>query len=892
MNTIKRLIRLIIRFLVVWFVDTVSLFITAWVIDGITITQFEGFPPFVIATSAALLLGIVNLLIRPLILLIAVPLGWMVVFLVGFFINAIVLMITSSLVPGFEVSSWWAAFLGGLFLSFVNSILVSLLNIDDEESFYSNLVLRQAARQAEPLEDANARGVVMLEIDGLSYHHVMKAIDEGYMPTIKKLMDEAGYHLSRVDCGLPATTPACQAGILQGNNENIPAFRWLDKETNRVLAGGGAAMEIEPGLSSGQGLLEGGSSIANMFSGDADKSILTFSKIRAGTKDDKKKRAQDMYLLMRDPYFFMRVLVLYFGDVFRELWQGWQQRRKDVQPRLNRLHNGYPFLRAATNIFLRDVGVYFTILDIVRGVPAIYTLFAGYDEVAHHSGPWTRDAMLTLRQFDRTIEYILLTIERKAPRPYEFILLSDHGQSFGATFEQRYDISILDFIKEQLPSETSAISTGGGDDGSTPVAAMMAEMENIEDNKVAGRVGRAVMGGTKRAIKSNVETRQDTHEIKPAKVTLCYSGNLAQVYFDLYPRKITLNELNAAYPGMVDALVQHEGIGFVVAYEDDLTPVAFGSNGARNLHTGVVIGEDPIAPYGDVEFRSEQVRRIADFPNAGDITLNSTFYPDGTVAALEELIGSHGGLGGEQTDAFIFHPGDMEVPETSNSMDVMPILKARVGLPGPPPVPEMPSEPEVEAWSLSTFGKGLSMWRKWIDLAVHAITLNRVAYREIAHNAYMTGPALFLGFIAHFLQSLNTPGRLDVVNILLRYSIWFFSVLLLLLASRVLRGKADYTMILRVSGFAQSAHIFELLNFIPVIGPLARFIAITLAFFGVWLGTATANDLNGWRSLVLPLLYLITVVTTLVFLVSILEGTLFTFEGLIYDLGLSSGQME
>ncbi|MCK4899731.1 MAG: phage holin family protein, partial [Anaerolineales bacterium] len=238
MNTLKHFFHLIIRFLAVWFVDTVSLLITAWVISGVEIVQVADVPPLVIATAAALLLGIVNLLIRPLILLIAMPLGWMVVFLVGFFINALVLMITSALLPGFEVSGWWHAFLGGLFLSLVNTILVVLLNINDDESFYANLVLRQAARQAKPVEDKNTRGVVMLEIDGLSYYHIQKAIDDGYMPTIKKMMDEQGYRISRVDCGLPATTPACQAGILQGNNENIPAFRWLDKETNRIIAGG------------------------------------------------------------------------------------------------------------------------------------------------------------------------------------------------------------------------------------------------------------------------------------------------------------------------------------------------------------------------------------------------------------------------------------------------------------------------------------------------------------------------------------------------------------------------------------------------------------------------------------------------------------------------------
>jgi uncharacterized membrane protein YvlD (DUF360 family) len=844
----------------------------------------------VIATVAALVLGIVNLVIRPLILLIAMPLGWMVIFAVGFFINAITLKITSGLLPSFEVTSWGWAFVGGLLISLVNTILTTLLDIDNSESFYANLVLRQAARQAVEVDADAGRGVVMLEIDGLSYWHIQKAVEDGYMPTIKKLIDDGGYQISRLDCGVPSSTPACQAGILQGNNENMPAFRWLDKETNRIIAGGPQMAEVEPLLSNGHGLLEGGTSIGNMFSGDADKSILTFSKITGGSAEDKKKRARDMYMLMRNPYFFMRVLVLFFADVIREVWQGWQQRRKNVQPSLNRLHNGYPFLRAATNIFLRDVGAYFSILDIVRGVPAIYTLWAGYDEVAHHSGPWTRDAMLTLGQFDRTVSYILTAIERNAPRPYELILLSDHGQSFGFTFLQRYEMGILDFVKEQLPQDTSAVATGGGDDGTIGVSAMLSELQNMEDNKLTGRVGDTVVNQAQRAMKSNLEQQPSSEEVEPAKLTLSYSGNMALLYFDLYPRKITLTELNTAYPDMVDNLVQHEGIGFVVAYDDDSVPVAFGKGGARNLHTGDVTGEDPLTPYGDVELRNWQVRRIADFPNCGDLLLNSPVYADGTVAAYEELIGSHGGLGGEQTDAFILHPGDMEIPETRNSMDFMPLLKGRVGLPGMAPKPEQPPEPQVDAWALGNLGKGLGQIKTWLDYAVRAITLNRDAYREIARDAYMTGPALLIGLLAQIIQSLNSQGHLDVVNILLRYGVWFITVLFLYLAGHLLRGKADYTTTLRVSGFAQSAHIFELLGFIPVIGPLARFIALTLAFFGVWLGTATANELKGWRSLLLPVIYLATVVISIVFLMSIIEGTAFTVDGLLTDFGVSSGQ--
>jgi uncharacterized membrane protein YvlD (DUF360 family) len=889
MKPIGHLIRSIIRFFVVWFVDTVSLLITAWIIPGVTLGAVGDSPAFVVATVAAFVLGIVNLLVRPLLLLLALPFGWMVIFAAGFFINAVTLMITASIMPGLEVTNWWSAFIGGLFLAFANTVLTTLLAIDDDESFYQNLVERQAIRLAGKVQQGEGRGLVILETDGLSYQRIQKAIDDGYMPTVKKMLDEEGYQITRVDCGMPPTTPACQAGILQGNNTNIPAFRWLDKSTGKVLAGPGAAALIEPVLSDGNGLLRGGSSIGNMFSGDAAKSILTFSKIKAGTPEDKKQRARDMYLLMRNPYFFVRVLVLYFADVALEVYQGWQQRRKNVQPRLNRLHNGYPFLRAAVNVFLRDIGTYFTILDIVRGVPAMYTLYAGYDEIAHHAGPYTHDADLSLRQFDQQLARIRKVIKEKAKRPYEIIMLSDHGQSYGATFKQRYGLSILEFVQGQMPQGISVAGSGGGDNGSMGVSAMMDELENMEEQDQGGRFGKAAIQQGQRLIKSNLAQQESFQETETAKVTVAYGGNGAHVYFDLFPRKITLNELNAAYPGMVDGIVKHEGIGFVIAYEDDFNPVAFGKKGARNLVTGDVVGEDPLIPFGDVELRAWQLRRMAEFDNSGDLILNSTLYPDGTVAALEEMLGSHGGMGGEQTDAYIFHPGDMVVPATRNAYEFKAIIDSRRGLPGPTPIPERPVEPVIDPWSLPVLGKGLSQVGKWLGYAVQAIGLSRGAFRSIGQDAFMTGPALFIGFISVILQSLNSDEGFDIVVILLRFGVWILSVIFMTMTAKVLRGKEGFAATLRAMGFAQSAHILELLGFIPGFGSLARFIAIVVTLFGTWIGTATVHEIKGWRTLILPVVYLAVTIVSFIFLITIIEGTDFSIAAILADLGVDSG---
>ncbi len=854
MNTVKHLAYLIYRFVILWIVDVISLLATAWLIPGISINPVDSRPVIVVAVSAALLLGIVNLLVRPLILLLALPLGFFVMFAIGFVINAVVLRITASLLLGFEVSSWWTAFFGGFFLAVVNTIITTFLTIDDDDSFYEGLVERLAMRQAVKDSDDGKLGLVMLEIDGLSYWHIEKAVAEGWMPTLKEMIDQEGYKISRVDCGTPATTPACQAGILLGNNHDIPAFRWLDKDQGRLMVGNNVAEEIEPYLSNGLGLVRDGSSIGNMFSGDAKKSILTFSKLRTGSEEDKKNRADDIYLLMINPYFFMRTMVLFFADVIQELWQAWRQKVQDVQPRLNRLHNGYPFLRAATNVFLRDVSAYLIILDILRGVPAIYTTFVGYDEVAHHSGPWTQDAYKTLRQFDRTVARIREVIQERASRPYELLLLSDHGQSHGATFKQRYGVSILEYIQELLPQGIDAVQTGGGDDGSLSVMAMMGELENIQECCDGSRACMAVVNRTQGAMQSNVNRQPALQEVKPANVTVCHSGNLAQVYFDVFPRKVTLNELNAAYPSLVDSLVGHDGIGFVVAYDDDGVPLVFGDNGARNLYTGDVTGQDPLVPYGDVDLRASQIMRVAEFPHSGDLIINSTIYPDGTVAAMEELIGNHGGLGGEQTDAFIFHPEDMEVPETINSADIYPILDTRRSIPAPPPKPAAEQvEDRVMSWAISTFANGLSQVPSWLRLAARSVTLDRVTFRAVANNPFMTGPALLIAFLASALQSILNQGGLDVLDLLTRYLFWFIAVLVVSGGARLLGGKGDYPATLRVMGFAQSAFVIELLSFIPPLASLSNFIAAIVAFFAMWVGVSEAQRLKGWRTGILAL---------------------------------------
>ncbi len=599
MRYLRYFFRILFRFAVLWLVDVASLLVTSLVIPGISLSPVDGTPAIVVAVAAALLLGIVNLIVRPLILLLALPFGFFALFVVGFLINAITLSLTAAILPGFDISSWVSAFFGGLVLAGVNTLFTSILTIDDDDQFYQGLVERLASRQTFPQSRYAHRGLVMIEIDGLSYWQMKKAIAEGQMPAVAAMVAQQGYELSRVDCGLPSQTSACQAGIMFGDNFDIPAYRWYDKSSERLLVSGHDAALLNERFSHGLGLLRGGSSINNMLDGDAEKSLLTLSNLRSGTPDERRRRAQDMYLLVLNPYFIMRVFVLFLADVMVEIWQALRQRLKNTRPRLNRFVNFYPLLRASTTVMMREVATYLLVLDIIRGSPSIYMTWPGYDEVAHHSGPSTADAFYVLRKFDRVIARVQDIIARKAPIPYELILLSDHGQSFGPTFYQRYNTTLKEFIEGYLPEGTYITQTTGGDDGTMSVRAMAAEIENIQNQGVGGRVGQRVMRQTNKVLARGT-ARQDEEDLQATiGVIVCASGNLAQVYFEPYPQRVTLGELEQAYPGMVPALVSHDGVGFVIGYRDEHAPVVLGKHGYRDLASGEVVGTDPLAAYGE-----------------------------------------------------------------------------------------------------------------------------------------------------------------------------------------------------------------------------------------------------------------------------------------------------
>jgi hypothetical protein len=150
----------------------------------------------------------------------------------------------------------------------------------------------------------------------------------------------------------------------------------------------------------------------------------------------------------------------------------------------------------------------------------------------------------------------------------------------------------------------------------------------------------------------------------------------------------------------------------------------------------------------------------------------------------------------------------------------------------------------------------------------------------------MTGPAVVIGLIGLILNAIETTGGLNVSTLITNVITWPIAVLVLYWTARLLRGKASYTATFRVTGFAYFGYWLTALSIVPVVGSLLSMIGHVVEFMGVWLGTAQAHDLRGWRTLPLPVVYVVVVFAIMIVVVVLLGGTAITIESLMSDLGL------
>jgi uncharacterized membrane protein YvlD (DUF360 family) len=680
--------RPVVRLLLVWIGEALGLALLAWILPGVEVKGLEG------AFVAAGLIGLLNALLYPLLASLIASIALLTFGLLTLVLNVGLVLAADAITPAFNVEGFGSALVLVLGLALVNSIVTGALAIDDEGSFYRSVVRRQARRSRAGRAMPTAPGVIFLEIDGLSEKVLRLAIEQGHMPNLARWIESGSHRIKSWECDLSSQTSASQAGLLHGNNEGIPAFRWFDRELGRavVSAKPDDAALIEQRASDGHGLLAGGgASRANLLSGDAPQVTLTLSCVRIS--DERKARRKEAWrAYLSNPYNTPRTLLLFISDVITELLAARKQRRQDSGPRVHR-GGHYPLVRAATTSLIVEASVSMLIGDLFRGVPCAYATFVAYDEVAHHSGIVAPDALAILTRLDRNFGR-LARAARSAPRPYDIVVLSDHGQSHGAPFAQRYGRS-LDELVQELAQAPVVAAGGTAEEAAHQLDVAFDEIQEDAPAAAGWAAGRIDVVEDDRG-KDGDRPQREGEDAAPEESTagddeilVFASGNLGLIYFRTFEQRATIEEIETAHPGLLDGLAAHEGVGFVAGVSAARGPVAIGADGERPLDSPQAAGIDPLAPFG--RRAADHLRRELAFRNAPDLLVVSSYYAEvDEVAAFEDLVGSHGGLGGPQSHPFLLHPTHLLVPDGDlvGAGTVHHVLKSWVPQDSPAPVAE------------------------------------------------------------------------------------------------------------------------------------------------------------------------------------------------------------
>jgi uncharacterized membrane protein YvlD (DUF360 family) len=638
----RRLVGAALRGVVLWLLVG-GIFWLALRLLGVDIPSFKA------ALLATALIVLANALLWPILIRVMLPLTVLTFGLGSLALNAAIVLAALDVVDG-DAPSFAEAVVLAFVLSVSLLLLMPALSLDDDAR--QLLLVRRRLRRARNANRTEIPGVIMFEIDGLAEPVLRRAIAEGHAPTMKRWIDEGSHSILPWECDLSSQTGASQAGLLLGSNHDMPAFRWYERETGRTMVSnhGKDAAEIERRHSDGGGLLAaGGTSRGNLVSGDAPRCSATMSVVR----DRERSSSREYMAYFADPYGFTQTIARYVWDIVLEKRAARAQRRAGEE----HIDRGgiYPLLRGAITVVMRDLNVATLIADIVEGVPVSYSTFVGYDEVAHHSGVEAPDAFAVLKQHDAQLARLERAIEL-APRPYHLVVLSDHGQSQGRPFRQRYGVELEEVVAAALHTG-DVYAPPAADEGLSSVGGALTDAR--DENNVGGRMvaratrknlvdGEVVIGPNREAAEAS-ERDASSHE-----AIVLASGGLGLIYLPESRERLTAAEIDNLHPRLLSALTSHPGIGFVMVATED-GPVALGPRGSHRLDDGTVTGEDPLLDFGSNIV--EHLRRTHSFPHCPDLLVNCMYDPVANeVAPFEEFMGSHGGVGGWQSQPFALIP--------------------------------------------------------------------------------------------------------------------------------------------------------------------------------------------------------------------------------------------
>lgn len=523
------------------------------------------------------------------------------------------------------------------------------MSLDDFFLFLQRVfdrLIRRLRVGPPPREDG--RRFLIVQIDGLSRSVLERALAEGRMPFLARLLERGRHRLQPMAVGMPTSTPAFQMAVMYGVRPDIPAFHYHDKRRRAdvYFPRGGDAAHIEAAQGAGRrGILQGGSTYGCVFTGGAANSLFSFAMIKRPTGEGLLRAISAGvvlgWVLLKGTTVtaitLARALLAFIADPLRGQARGWR----------------WLAIKLGISVWLRELFTLAVSRDLYQGSPAVYVNYLDYDVFAHAFGPRHRSALRALRRVDRSIHQLWRVLRRVPEHGYDLYILSDHGQAACRPFTRL---------------------TGG-----RPIERLLfedyLEPGGLRETRPGDSQGRRLRGGIK-AFRSGrsaglfqrfvnyleADFPRLLGEVKQARerghVRVVAAGPNALVYWVDVEEPLMLAEIEARVPGLAEALSRSPGIGFVLVRAAE-GPVCWWRGKSYVLSREQ---PGPFAGRSDLDLVLQGIRDLMAMRSAGDLVIYGIDAPGGNVSFVPEL-GAHAGPSADELHTFIISPTGAALPE-------------------------------------------------------------------------------------------------------------------------------------------------------------------------------------------------------------------------------------
>jgi len=512
----------------------------------------------------------------------------------------------------------------------------------------------------------SGKRILLLHLDGVGLSQLEQAMERGYAPTLRGLLERGPYRLSPCRAGAPTSTPAFQAGLLYGVTADIPGYTWFDKRRGREVRMDRAddARLLEDELEqAGLPLLRHGSVYCSIFSGGANLRRWALS----GWDEDLCAEDFGMEEISRAPLApqlhdalaaalvhsatFGRIATALGLDVASALVETAQW-----VAHVGSLQHEPQFLlhRVMTECLFAEFAANSCVIDIARGTPIVYACFIGYDEYAHRRGPLSRRALLKLWELDRMLGRVVAAVNALPELGYEIYLFSDHGQAATRPAELVLGESLGEhLLADGLTAGSETVAFGGAGGGEAAAVAARARWMRRVAGAAPGVAGKAALAWARHLARFLDGARPDRAD---GPLLVVPAGDIAHVYSTRVAEPLREGQIRALHPGLLERCAKSPAVGFTLV-RGEQGPLALRGDRRLLLHRP----QDAMRMAHEVghPLAAVYARDLLRMRSAGDLVLLGTAAPCGATVAFPFEFGSHGGLAPEQLDTFVIHPQEL-----------------------------------------------------------------------------------------------------------------------------------------------------------------------------------------------------------------------------------------